>query len=319
VGGSTVTSAYPFFGFSKRGALCGATLIHPDIAITAGHCAGVFITGGLWLGGRQFNGQDALEDITVLQELRHPFYNKITFENDILLLRLQRNMSTNFGSVAPVAHPVYTINQNKLIPRDNVTVTAIGLGSTMEKGALAKTLQQVSIRVINNDVCQKMYRNRWPFGTSSPSSATANNISISDSMICAASPGKDACYGDSGGPLLLQIRDGQQRRRWKMIGIVSWGIGCARTNRPGVYTRISSYVHFIQTGICKLSKYKPSYCQQGDSTVTNVASCPGSDKCNQGYYMYRQQSGGKCVTQCISRLFDQWRAFGYQCGTCPVR
>jgi secreted trypsin-like serine protease len=301
VGGSTVPTAYPFYGFSKWGALCGATLIHFDIAVTAGHCAGVFINSGILLGGRQLSGQDAKEDITVLQELRHPFYNKVTYENDILLLKLQRNRTTTTA-----VHPIYAMNQDPYSPRDNTTVTTIGLGETGENKALATMLQQVSIRVINNNVCQKMYRK-------SGSSTTSNNISIANSMMCAASLGKDACMGDSGGPLLMHVTDAQQHQRFKIVGIVSWGIGCARANRPGVYTRISSYSNFIQSGICQLSKYKPSYCYQESSA--SDTPCPISDKCSNGYYMYRQ-SGGKCVSDCISRLFENWKTLGYQCGRC---
>lgn len=296
VGGTTAPDSYPFFGFSKRGALCAATLIHSDIAVTAGHCAGVFLRSGIFLGGRLLNGQDSKEDITVLQELRHPFYNKITFENDILLLKLQRNRTSNTE-----VNPIYAVNQDQYSPRDNTTATTIGLGRIGENDALATTLQQVSIRVINNKICQKMYRN------------SGSNISIANSMMCAASSGKDSCMGDSGGPLLMQVTDAQQRTRFKIVGIVSWGIGCARANRPGVYTRISSFSKFIQTGICQLSKYKPSYCYQESSSVG--APCPSSDKCSNGYYMYRQ-SGGKCVSDCISRLFENWKTFGYQCGRC---
>ena len=303
VGGSAVqnVASYPFFGFSKRGALCAATLIHDDIAVTAGHCAGVFSNSGLLLGGRQLNGLDAKEDITVLKELRHPLYNKITFENDILLLKLQRNRTMN-----TFVQPVYSINQNRSTPQDNATVTTIGMGRTSENAALASELQQVSIRVINNKICQRKYRK-------SGSSTNSNNISISDSMICAASLGKDACMGDSGGPLLIQVTDEQQRKRWKLIGIVSWGIGCARVNRPGVYTRISSHIKFIQSGICQLSKYKPSYCQQDSSVVSTP--CPISEQCDNGYFMYRR-NGGTCVSSCISRMFGLWKGYGYQCGKC---
>jgi trypsin len=325
VGGSTVatTMAYPFYGFSKRGKLCGATLIHTDIAVTAGHCAGVFIRGGLLLGGIQLNGQDAQEDITVLQELRHPLYNRKTLENDILLLKLQRtNVGTGSTAQEAVVKPVHSMNRNPYLPRDNATVTTIGFGHTAENGVLANTLQQVSIRVVSNDACRTMYTSRWTQSSSWSSSisgtTTNNNRTIADSMICASSRGKDACQGDSGGPLLRPIRGSQPPQRWMMIGIVSWGIGCARKNRPGVYTRISSHTDFIQTGICKLSQFKPSYCEQSAArTVAATTPCPISDECETGYCMYRQQNEGKCISQCISILFEQWRTFGYQCGICP--
>merc|ERR1719276_1510 len=70
-------------------------------------------------------------------------------------------------------------------------------------------------------------------------------------MMCAEARGRDACYGDSGGPLLLT--PSEDFAEDSLVGIVSWGRGCADERFPGVYTRISFLYDWIVGTMCVLN------------------------------------------------------------------
>ncbi|XP_023567467.1 brain-specific serine protease 4 isoform X2 [Octodon degus] len=94
-----------------------------------------------------------------------------------------------------------------------------------------QTLQKLKVPIIDSEVCSHLY---W---------RGAGQDAITEDMLCAGylEGQRDACVGDSGGPLMCQVNDA-----WLLGGIISWGEGCAERNRPGVYTSLLVHRSWVQ-------------------------------------------------------------------------
>ena len=108
-------------------------------------------------------------------------------------------------------------------------VTVAGWGTTSSGGLGSGVALQVPIPIVSNTTCASNY----PLET------------ITGGMICAgfAEGGRDSCQGDSGGPL-FGTPAGETKST--LVGVVSWGYGCAIAGYPGVYARVSYYAAWIR-------------------------------------------------------------------------
>jgi len=109
----------------------------------------------------------------------------------------------------------------------NEEVTVAGWGTLTEGGKQPASLMKVDVKVWMNARCKSSY------GSSAPGGITSH-------MLCASETDRDSCSGDSGGPLFSCNGSCEQ------IGIVSWGIGCAKKQYPGVYTRVTEMMPWIK-------------------------------------------------------------------------
>jgi len=223
---------------------CGGTLVRvsetkesSDIVITAAHCvydgtSRLEIAAGAHDLDNPTSGVQKSKVTGKYSVKYHPAYDSQTTENDIAIIKLDTPI--NFTStIQPACLP-----KEYETVADNADAIVAGWGLTREGGAdTSNVLMQVGVPTINSRECATMYK--------------AARIDISSTaMICAGykTGGKDACQGDSGGPFIVK-----KDNAYTLQGVVSFGIGCARPGMPGVYTRVSSYISWVNTYIKILS------------------------------------------------------------------
>lgn len=207
--------------------VCGGSLIHPYIVMTAAHCL-INDSGEpkLGLSVEVFLGQTEILDggeshlpFDVYWHLGYnPEVNPATPNaNDVAFVSLfTRSLLPRIQIAGPTERLLWAAGRPAYVT---------GWGSTSEGGEISEILKEALVPVIDDGTCAQP--------------AVNGSVGFSaETMFCAGhlAGGTDSCQGDSGGPLQAPIDGGG----FRLIGIVSWGIGCARPNKPGVYTRIGA-------------------------------------------------------------------------------
>ncbi|XP_077485203.1 transmembrane protease serine 9-like [Amblyomma americanum] len=215
--------------------ICGGALVTDRHVLTAATCLSRD-TGGkqptaqmltVRLGDHDLNStndQTAPVDVQVSDLVRHPDYAQSTYTNDIALLVLSEPVTWS-RFVQPVCLPFGPLASETLEGRN---AFIIGWGATKFGYDGSSELRQAQIPIWTEDDCKKAYQ---------------RYLVITKEQLCAGDNRgeSDACQGDSGGPLLLPYEG-----RYYVVGIISWGKGCAIPGFPGVYTRVSAYLDWLR-------------------------------------------------------------------------
>jgi transmembrane serine protease 3 len=229
-------------GWSMKMHFCGGTLIRvdngneTDIVITAAHClynepANMQVVAGA------HNLRSSTADEQAVEASRyvlHPDYDGETMVNDIAIIKLDKPI--RFGRTAQPACLPLAGEQ----VADQTPGLVAGWGLMEEGQRQAINLMQVVVPTVNSQKCITSYKN-----------AEEPMDIVPKVMLCAGYPigGKDACQGDSGGPLTYKTKNG-----FILQGVVSFGEGCAREDRPGIYARVSNYIDWINETVESLKK-----------------------------------------------------------------
>lgn len=211
--------------------VCGASLLGDNVVATAGHCVNSVDPGYLKIRCGEYDTQSTEEsyphaDYQVKNVVIHPEFNKNNAYNDLALLFLTEKVKYQ-----PNVDSICLPEANEDFTGQKCVVTGWGKNAFDRTGEYQRLLRSVYLPVISNNECEYNLRK----------TRLGPYFKLFDNFICAGGEeGVDACKGDGGGPLACEVNG-----KYKLAGVVAWGIGCGQKDVPGVYVAMSKYTHWI--------------------------------------------------------------------------
>ena len=201
-------------------------LVAPNYVLTAAHCVKPYasVPQSLQL---KIDNEILSQGGTYVQAKRiivHEGYQPALNgppKNDVAIIEIEGDAPSDILP-PPVEHPGSEAGTPEFVRE--ATVIGWGKNAFSKFGQTSNYLHWTTVKLVSAEAC-----------------AQSHNGLVDDHMLCAGSERADSCQGDSGGPLLMTDRN----QEFFLVGLVSWGEGCAKENKPGVYVRVSAYYGWI--------------------------------------------------------------------------
>jgi len=292
INGFTASKPYKHFVFlleDDKPSGCGGVLIHKRYVLTAAHCVQNNSVNKVYINAyapwETDNGGYPFQMKGVSNTYIHRDYNERTISNDFAVLKLVSRVDNVFIPVKlPRAGRTYASGER---------FTVMGFGKVSDDILHAETLQVATVNYVPNDLCP------------------LSQVKGQDSMLCALGNKTDSCNGDSGGPLISETNGCTE-----LVGLVSWGIGCAVEGVPGVYSRVQSGLPWIYETICVAgtSAATSGFCINGIADFPPARIEPDAFQATKsctsisGKFKYNDSKNGKKKSQKCN-----WKDIGQYC------
>ncbi|KAM9038773.1 coagulation factor X [Sarcophilus harrisii] len=210
--------------YENKEGFCGGTILNEYFVLSAAHCMYPLKRFQVLVGERDTRKEDGNEEAHEVEKvLTHKGFVLETFDNDIALIKLKKPIRFR-RNVAPACLPEKDWAEAVLMNQKAGVVS--GFGRIHEKGRTSETLKMLTVPFVDRNTCK-----------------LSSTFTVTSNMFCAGyeSISEDACEGDSGGPHVTKYKD-----TYFVTGIVSWGEGCARKGKYGIYTKVTAYLGWIK-------------------------------------------------------------------------